>query len=106
MKIYFEQKGGIAGISKVTTVDTDLLSSPDEAREVRSIIDSSNFFALPSNTAAPHGGAADYFRYKITLESDDGKKHTVETTDLTKPPQLNSLIGYLRKKTQQRQQKR
>ena len=100
MKIRFEQKGGIGGVSKVATIDTNLLSSSDEAREVQSMVDTQKFFALPSKIAPPHKGAADYFTYIITLESDDGQKHTVETTDPSKPQELNSLIGYLRKKAQ------
>lgn len=101
MKIHFEQKGGIVGVPKVATIDTNLLSSSDEAHELQSMIDTSKFFALPSKIPSSREGAADYFTYTITLESDDGQKHTVETTDASKlPPELNSLIGYLRKKAQ------
>jgi hypothetical protein len=60
------------------------------------MIDSSKFFDLPSSTTQPNSGSADYFRYKITLESPSGNKHTVETTDITMPSELSPFIGYLR----------
>lgn len=100
MKIQYEERGGIAGISKVATIDTNHPSFSSESQEIHSIVDSSKFFTLPLKTAQPQKGAADYITYTITIETDDGQKHTVETTDGSKPPELNSLIGYLRKKAQ------
>jgi hypothetical protein len=101
LKIYFEQSGGMAGLSRKINIDTNFLS-PSEAQEIESMIDSSKFFDLPSSTAQPNSGAADYFRYKITLESDSGNKHTVETTDITMPSGLSPFIGYLRRKIKER----
>jgi len=97
MKIHFEQKGGIAGISRSADIDTHLLPS-SEAQEVQSIVENSKFFELPPKTRPPDRGAADYFTYTITLETDDGRKHTVETTDLTKGTELAALINYCRRK--------
>ena len=100
MKIQYEERDGIAGISKVATIDTNHPSFSGESKEIHSIVDSSKFFALPLKTAQPHRGAADYITYTITIETDDGQKRTVETTDGSKPPELNSLISYLKKKAQ------
>lgn len=97
MKIFFQQSGGIAGISKSVNLDTNFLPSA-EVRKVQSIVKTSKFFELPLKTGQPDLRAADYFKYKITLEGDDGKKHTVETTDITKPSELGPLIEYLRGK--------
>ena len=100
MKIQYEERGGIAGISKVATIDTNHPSFSGQSEEIHSIVDSSKFFTLPLKTAQPHKGAADYITYTITIETDDGQKRTVETTDGSKPPELNSLISYLKKKAQ------
>lgn len=81
-------------------IDTNHCSSTGEAHEIQSMVNASKFFSLPSKIEIKDKGAADYFTYKITLESDDGQKHTVETTDFSKPFELTSLIGYLRKKAQ------
>ena len=100
MKIQYEERGGIAGISKVAAIDTNHSSFSGESQEIHSMVNDSKFFALPSKTVQPHKGAADYITYIITIETDDGQKHTIETTDSSKPPELNSLIGYLKKKAQ------
>lgn len=97
MRIYFEQKGGIAGVSRSANIDTNVLPS-SEVQEVQSMLDNAKFFDLPSNSDQPDRRAADYFKYTITVQTDDGKKHTVETTDLTKGPELGPLIGYLTRK--------
>jgi Emfourin len=100
LKIHFEQTGGIAGIRLVADIDTNHSSFTSEAHEIQSMVNASKFFSLPSKIDTKDKSAKDYFTYKITLESDDGQKHTVETTDVSKPLELTSLIGYLRKKAQ------
>jgi Emfourin len=98
LKIHFEQTGGIAGIPLVAEIDTNHPSFSGEAHEIQSMVNDSKFFSLPSKIDTKDKGARDHFTYKITLESDDGQKHTVETTDVSKPLELGSFIGYLRKK--------
>jgi hypothetical protein len=105
LKIFFEQSGGIAGLSRKITIDTNSLPSA-EVQEIKSIVDRSKFYELPSSTipqSKNDGGAADYFKYKITLESDTGgsNAHTVETTDITMPPELSPFITYLRRKAKE-----
>jgi hypothetical protein len=97
MKIYFEQKGGLAGVSRSVSIDTNVLPS-SEAQEVHSMVENSKFFELLSKSSPPDRRAADYFKYTITLQTEDGRKHTVETTDLTKGSELGPLIAYLRRK--------
>jgi len=99
LRIFFEQGGGIAGLSKKINLDTSSLPS-SEVQQVQSMVDNSNFCELPNNTGQPDSNAADYLKYKITLESEDGRKHTVETTDITTPAALSPFVGYLRKKIQ------
>ncbi len=100
MRISFEQNGGIAGLSKKINLDTSFLPSA-EVQQVQSMVENSNFYELPNNTGQPDPNAADYLKYKITLESEDGRKHTVETTDVTTPAALSPFVGYLRKKIQE-----
>jgi hypothetical protein len=98
MKIHFERSGGFAGIGTTFTVDSNSLSF-DEKDRLRNIIDNARFFDLPSETPLPRRGA-DYFKYKITIESDDPKKsHTIETNDMTMPSELRPLVNYLKDKT-------
>jgi len=79
------------------TINLDINSLPSyEAHQLRDLINSSNFFEQPSKPLPPPKGAADYFQYKITIESDDGKKsHTIETNDITMAPALVPLIDFL-----------
>jgi hypothetical protein len=102
LKIFFEQSGGIAGLSRKITIDTNSLP-PSEVQEIESMVNSSNFYELPSTITQPKSnGAADYFKYKITLESDNGSnKHKVQTSDITMPSQLTPFIAYLRRKAKE-----
>jgi hypothetical protein len=96
MKIYFKQSGGLTGIDNDLSINSDSLD-PQEASELQLLVDNSHFFDLHSNPAAPSRGA-DYLEYKITIETNDGKKHSIETTDLTMPANVAPLIRYLRRK--------
>jgi hypothetical protein len=97
MKIHFERSGGFAGIPFTTVVESDSLSL-EEKNRLKSILDNAKFFDLPSVTSTPKRGA-DYFKYKITVESDDlNKSHTVETNDFTMPPELMPLVNFLQSK--------
>jgi hypothetical protein len=96
MKVLYVQKGGLAGLTLSSNADTDLLS-PDEKQKIEEMIAKAKFFDLPSKSPPPNPGAADYYLYKITVETEK-RNHTVETTDLTMPPELRPLITYFRKK--------
>ena len=96
MKIYFEQSGGLAGIDNSISIDSNSLD-PQEASELQRLVDNANFLDLPSEPAAPCNGA-DYLEYKITIETNDNKKHSIKTTDLTIPPNVAPLVRYLRRK--------
>ena len=100
MKIYFEQRGGLAGIVRRLEVDTDLPAFSYDSAKLQSLIEKSNFFGLPARSESdrPPKGAADYFTYDITARSDDGKTHTISTTDFTKSEELIELVSYLKSK--------
>jgi hypothetical protein len=97
MKISFEQRGGLAGIEISSSLDTDTVL-PEEKQQIEGLIDNARFFNIPSKSASPSKGAADYYEYTITVESGEKKKHTVETTDLTMQKELKPLINYMRKR--------
>jgi hypothetical protein len=92
MKIRFERSGGFAGMLVTTTVDTEALA-PEEAQQLRLSIEEADFFALPRKLTAPSPGA-DHFQYNITVESE-GRRHTIETTDVAAPEALRPLLRRL-----------
>lgn len=91
MKIYFERTGGLAAIRTFLSLDTDSLP-PEESEKLQVMVEEANFFNLPPKTEAKKG--ADYFHYKITLETKDNK-HTVETTDISITPKFETLVNFL-----------
>jgi hypothetical protein len=97
MKIHFERSGGFAGMVSSTTVDTSSLPS-DESRRVEDLVQQANItnHSLTSENL-PRRGAADYFTYKITIESEEGTKDTVECTDIAMSPSIKPLLDYLMK---------
>jgi hypothetical protein len=98
MKIYFERSGGLAGVNDRLVLDT-VSMPPDEAKHVQQLIDSSNFFNLPSKSSPPKPGSADYFNYKITVQADQ-REHKIQTNDITIPQELEPLINFLEEKVQ------
>lgn len=92
VKIYFERTGGFAGMRTSASLDTDNLP-PNESERLHDMCNNMDFFNMPS-MSTPKSGAADFFRYKITIESKDGK-HTVETTDMSMTPELENLVSFL-----------
>jgi hypothetical protein len=96
MKVFYEQKGRLLGATLSSSADTNLLSS-EEKQKIEDMVRNAKFFDFPSNSSPPNRGAADYYRYRITVETEQ-QKHTVETTDLSIPSELRPLIQYFRKK--------
>jgi hypothetical protein len=98
MKINFERSGGFAGMLTTLSVDTSSLPS-EQAAQIQNIVEDANFFNLYSTPPPPKGGPADYFKYKITVEAEGERKHTVECTDVTMQPSIKPLIDFLGKQT-------
>lgn len=92
MKIHFERSGGFAGMLIQTELETTELS-PQEAKEVESLVSESRFFQLPSRMSGKTGGA-DRFTYLIEIESE-GKQHAVEVGESAVPEQLRPLVQRL-----------
>jgi hypothetical protein len=103
MKIYFERSGGFAGFPISTTVDIHSLP-PDEANKIQGMIDNAKgFFDSNVSSSPPPRRAADYYKYKITVQTEEGMQNTIETNDITMPSELRPLINYLKEKVKKRQ---
>jgi hypothetical protein len=103
MKIYFERSGGFAGIRMSTEVDIHSLP-PDEAHKIQGMIDNAKeFFNLKESSSQPPKRAADYFKYKVTVQEEE-EQNTIETNDITMPSNLRPLINYLIEKATKKRQ--
>jgi hypothetical protein len=96
MRVQFKTEGGLAyfpGRSTPLTIDSDALSAED-ARALRQLVESVDFFALPASLGTQSRGAADMRQYTITVE-DAGRHHTVRVTEPVSHPDLQKLLTYL-----------
>ena len=93
--IWFERSGGFTGISTSVEIDSQLLS-PDESKELKQLIDQSDFFKLGKNDTI-QVSMPDQFQYTITIEQQ-GEKRTVEFSDSTVPDDMRPLLNYLSQK--------
>lgn len=96
MKIYFERTGGFMGRTICTEVDTNQIP-PEQALSFLEKIDDAEFFDLPETVDVgleSTSGAADQLCYKVTVEVA-GVQHTVETSDVDAPEQLQPLLKEL-----------
>ena len=94
MRISFERSGGFAGLTLTAELDTASLPA-DDADQVQKMVEAAGFFQLPASIPAAARGA-DAFQYVVTVE-DQGRRHTVRTTDLAAPDALRSLLQHLTK---------
>lgn len=92
MRIEFERSGGLMGRTIACSLDTETLP-PDEARELRELVEEADFFSLPESTPGS-AAQADQFSYKIMVESE-GRSHTVTTSDDAAPSALVPLLDRL-----------
>jgi hypothetical protein len=69
------------------------------------MIDSAKFFDLKESSSQPPKRAADYFKYKVTVQTEEeGKQNTIQTNDITMPSNLRPLINYLIEKATKKRQ--
>jgi hypothetical protein len=99
VRVQFKTEGGIAylpGLSRPVTIDSDQLS-PEEAAELKQLIEATDFFDLPANVGPSPRGAADYRQHTVTIEQG-GRQHTVQLNDLVQDTHLQRLLTFLRTK--------
>ena len=92
MKIHFERGGGFAGTHITATIDSKELTQ-DEGQELGELINTANFFNLPTLIASKKRGA-DRFNYKLTVETE-GKRHSVVIDEGAVTPELRTLLQWL-----------
>lgn len=102
MRIYFRRSGGFAGLSSKVEFETDSLS-PEEQQEIQEYVNNASFFNLPTSFLPSQRGAADYYQYRISIETPECK-HSIVTTEFNTPTQLKPLIEYLTKKLEKQQE--
>lgn len=93
MLVRIERTGGFGGLRKQVVVDSKKLSVED-AEKLQQDINTAKFFELPEKFPLPEHGA-DYFVYRITVETEN-KKHTVEVTEPMIPDTLRPLVSRLK----------
>jgi hypothetical protein len=98
MKVDYELTGGVTGMNRSVIVNTDSLP-PNEAHQLKMLVSNSNFFDIPSKLPSPPG-ARDLLNHTITIEVGEEKSHTIQTNDITMPPELRPLVEYLTEKAQ------
>ena len=96
MRIELKQEGGFAalpGLNKLFTLDTNNLQSA-QTRKMSDLVSACHFFDLPSVATPPHGGAADYYTYTLTIT--DGKRHkTIVRSDPVSDTDVQALIDFV-----------
>ena len=92
MRISFERTGGFAGMRLTTTVDTATLP-PEEANQLRQLVEAADFFHLPATITSP-SPQPDRFQYRLTVE-ENGQQHTVRVSEAAAPDALRPLIEWL-----------
>jgi hypothetical protein len=92
MRIIFQRTGGF--IAQKLELNLDLKDLPaDQAETLRLHLDEVNFLSLEEKDPAS-SYARDAFHYLIVVETDN-IRHAVQTTDMSMPASLRSLITQL-----------
>ncbi len=77
--------------------------SPDETKTVRTMIDPDHFFKLPAELRPSGSAGADQRQIDITVHLDDGRTHTVRTSEgastelIQTSPGLGQLLEWSQK---------
>ena len=108
MRIQFKTEGGIAGLRRKVTIDTDqktiTIGTADrtigteelpveEANELERLIEVADFFELRA-TSAPPPGAADYQQYTISVTTPS-RSHEAWLTDPIENLRVRELVNDL-----------
>jgi hypothetical protein len=89
MRIILEKSGGMySARASRTIIDTPNLKE-EERHQLEKLIEDSNFFDIPSNLLPTD--AADFNAYRITIE-DEGRKHSVTTTNFSVDQNLSFIV--------------
>ncbi len=91
MQITVDRSGGFTGLPLTITVDTADLS-PDQAAQLRGLVEAVDFFHLPATTSEPP--QPDRFDYEITVQEGD-RTHTLTVGEAAIPEPLRPLLTWI-----------
>jgi hypothetical protein len=91
MRVDFERLGGFAGLRLVAQVDVDTLP-PQEAQELKDLIDAAGFFNLPSTIRSTQN--VDQFTYKVSVTTPE-TQHSVTVSEGAVSEALRPLLERL-----------
>jgi hypothetical protein len=94
MHLTLVRSGGFAGVQRTAAVDGAALP-PAERDALHALVAGAAFFALPAALPAP---APDRFRYRLTVEEDDGRSHTVVADEAAMPEALRELVRWVERR--------
>lgn len=93
--------GGLAGIRPPAAV-LEAGRLPQKARaQLEELLEKSSFFELPKNLRGPKG-VVDAFLHTLTVEHEDGRKHSVTFTEAAASEALRELKRLVRDHTPHR----
>jgi hypothetical protein len=95
MEIHLVRTGGFGGMRREARVRTETLA-PAEREPLEGLVRDAGFFSLPAKYPRPARGA-DFFTYSITVE-ERGRRHTVEVSEPSLPPDLKALVREVSKR--------
>jgi len=114
MRISFERSGGFAGNIKfnaeVDTTSRQLTRgaarmsrelTPDESRHLQELVQKIDFESAAQNRSRGMR-VEDRFQYDLTVETDDGQKHTLHIGESAATGPLMDLIEHLTKLSKER----
>ena len=90
MRVRVARGGGLAGLSTVTTLDSQHLEGPAKAALRASVASALAAGEAPGTPGAGRG--ADLFSYELTVE-DGASSQTLRRTDANLTPELRELLG-------------
>ena len=93
MRIEFERSGGFMGLRQTLELDTDEME-PNEANEIRRMIESADFFELPEELSGSDR-TVDQYHYRLTVEYTQEYRHTIVLSDSDAPEDLQPLLRRL-----------
>lgn len=100
MHVILNSEGGFAfipGIRRTFEVETSQLPA-ERAAHLKHLVKAAHFFDLPPRMDSVPKGAADYLRFKLTIQ-DGERKHAIHTTELVEHRELAALLEAIRQLT-------
>lgn len=95
MRLVLKSTGGFTGPAGAQTRTADTAALPaGEGTRLRQLVRDCDFFALPASMQAPAPQSWD-FLYTLTVQADDGLRHTVSYHLDAAPPALRELTAAL-----------